>query len=80
MYGASIATPRSRFGGASTVKPWLCSSVATAFQLDASAQAPWTRTIVGFGICFSLRLSELAVPIHPTDGVARARGHRVARR
>ena len=50
MYGASIAAPRSRFGGVSTVKPWLCSSVATAFQLDPSAQAPWTRTIVGFGM------------------------------
>src|SRR5690242_19140994 len=58
MYGASIATARRRFGGARTVNPWLCSPVATAFQLDASAQAPWTRTMVGFGICSPLRLSE----------------------
>ena len=50
MYGASIGTARSRFGGASTVKPWLWSSDATAFQLDASAHAPWTRTMVGFGM------------------------------
>jgi hypothetical protein len=48
-YAASAATPRSRFGGARTVKSWLCSPAATAFQLDASAHAPWTRTIVGFG-------------------------------
>jgi hypothetical protein len=55
MYGASIATARSRFGGASTVKPWLWSSDATAFQLDASAHAPWTRTMVGFGTELSSR-------------------------
>ena len=45
-----VAAPRSRFGGAKTVKSWLRSSDATAFQLDPSAQAPWTRTIVGFGM------------------------------
>src|SRR6478752_4395494 len=54
MYGASIATDRSRLVGARTVKPWLCSSVATAFQLEASAHAPWTRTIVGFDIVRTL--------------------------
>src|SRR3984957_19306535 len=52
-YGASIATARSRLGGVSTVKPWLCNSDATAFQLEPSAHAPWTRTIVGFGIFVS---------------------------
>jgi hypothetical protein len=50
MYAASPATPRSRFGGAKTVKPRPRRPVATAFQLDASAQAPWTRTMVGCGI------------------------------
>jgi hypothetical protein len=30
--------------------PRIWSSVDTAFQLDPSAQAPWTRTIVGFGV------------------------------
>src|SRR6188472_3441257 len=50
MYGASTETERSRFGGARTVKPWLWSSVATGFQLDASAHAPWTRTMVGCGM------------------------------
>src|ERR1700733_10659719 len=52
-YGASIATARSRLGGVSTVKPWLRSSEATAFQLEPSAHAPWTRTIVGFGMSVS---------------------------
>ena len=49
-YGASVATPRSRFGGVRTVNPWPCSSDETAFQLEPSAQAPWTSTIVGFGM------------------------------
>src|SRR4051794_33858514 len=58
MYAESVATPRSRFGGPKTVKPWLCSSDATAFQLDASAHAPCTRTIVGLGMSVSLASSE----------------------
>ena len=53
-YAASPATPCNRFGGVSTVKPWACSSVDTAFQLEPSAQAPWTRTIVGFGMASSI--------------------------
>src|ERR1700750_2570445 len=57
MYGASIATARSRFVGARTVNPWPWSSDATAFQLDASAQAPWTRTMVGFGIWCLLQVA-----------------------
>jgi hypothetical protein len=60
MYAPSVATPRSRFGGAKTVKPWFCSSDATEFQLDPSAHAPCTRTIVGFGMSVSPRsVSEL---------------------
>jgi hypothetical protein len=49
-YGASVVTPRRRFGGVRTVKPWPCSSVETPFQLEPSAQAPCTSTIVGFAI------------------------------
>ena len=44
-----MPTPRSRFGGVNTGKPWLRSADATAFQLDPSAHAPCTNTIVGFG-------------------------------
>src|SRR4051794_24726803 len=54
MYGASIGTDRRRLGGASTAYPSLCSAEATAFQLEASAQAPWTRTIVGLVIATTL--------------------------
>ena len=61
-YSASDATPCSRFGGARTVKPWPCRSVATAFQLDASAHAPWTRTIVGFGICATYSVTARCRP------------------
>ena len=39
--------PRSGFGGAVTVRPFACSRSITPFQLDASAKAPWTRTMVG---------------------------------
>ena len=51
-----------RLGGVRTVKPWLWSSTETAFQLDPSAQAPWTRTMVGFDmLCsFELRFSSVA--------------------
>jgi hypothetical protein len=36
-----------------TGKPWLRSAAATAFQLDPSAHAPCTRTMVGFGTSVS---------------------------
>src|SRR5215475_6481041 len=58
MYGASIETPRNRFVGANTVKASLCRCEATAFQLEASAHAPWTRTIVGLGMSYSIRSSD----------------------
>jgi hypothetical protein len=58
MYGASIETPRNRFVGANTVKSSFCRCDATAFQLEASAHAPWTRTIVGLGISYSIGSSE----------------------
>src|SRR3954468_10415424 len=79
MYGASTATERSRLGGASTMNPCPWSSDATAFQLDASAQAPWTRTIVGFGMWFprgcsgrdAARATLLVVPLgQPERGAA----------
>ena len=38
--GGVAATPRSRFGGVRTVKPWPAGRSRPAFQLDASAQAP----------------------------------------
>src|SRR6478736_5023605 len=47
MTAASAPTPRSVFGRATTVRPLAWSRVMTPVQLDASAQAPWTRTIVG---------------------------------
>src|SRR6516162_5319094 len=47
---ASKATPRSGFGGASTVWPALSSSRITPANPDASAKAPWTRTTVGPGM------------------------------
>ena len=50
MYGGVGRHPAQQVRRGKTVKPWLCSSEATAFQLDPSAHAPWTRTIVGFGI------------------------------
>src|SRR5215472_3776259 len=55
---ASKATPRSGFGGASTVWPALSSSRITPPNPDASAKAPWTRTTVGPGMGFSSRLER----------------------
>src|SRR4051812_34204927 len=40
--------PRSGFGGATTVQPCRCSRSTTPFQLEASAKAPCTRTMVGW--------------------------------
>ena len=39
--------PRSKFVGVKMVKPWPLNPDATAFQLEPSAHAPCTRTIVG---------------------------------
>jgi hypothetical protein len=47
MLAASAVRLRSGFGGAKTVYPPASNWGITAFQLDASAQAPCTRTIVG---------------------------------
>jgi hypothetical protein len=58
MYAASIETPRNRFVGANTVKSSFCRCDTTAFQLEASAHAPWTRTIVGLGMSYSIGSSE----------------------
>src|SRR3954452_14616537 len=44
MYAESAAIPRSGFAGAVTGTPLACSRAITPFQLDASANAPWTRT------------------------------------
>ena len=38
--------PRSGFAGAMTLTPFACSRSITPFQLDASANAPWTSTTV----------------------------------
>jgi hypothetical protein len=47
MYAASAATPRSGLGGAATFGPPPSSSAMTPAQLELSAQAPWTKTMVG---------------------------------
>ena len=47
MTAASAATPRSVFGSATTEWPAAWRRWITPVQLEASAQAPWTRTIVG---------------------------------
>src|SRR6266851_9282688 len=49
MYAESLATPRSGFAGARTVYPRSCRRVMTPLQPEASAKAPWIRTIVGLG-------------------------------
>src|ERR1700722_15663120 len=46
-YAASVPTPRSRFGGATTSTPAALSTAMTPFQLEASTKAPWTSTTVG---------------------------------
>src|SRR4029453_19365083 len=56
IYGASIETPRNRLVGARTVKSSLWRGDVTAFQLEASAHAPWTRTIVGLGMFLPYRV------------------------
>src|SRR5882757_1961294 len=38
-----------RLAGASTVQPWSSRRVMTPAQPEASAKAPWTRTMVGLG-------------------------------
>src|SRR5215510_13930501 len=48
-YAASPDRDRSGLGIARTTYPSSWSREATLLQLDASAQAPCTRTIVGFG-------------------------------
>src|SRR5919112_6575599 len=47
-YCASVATDRSGFATAMTTCPAACSGVMIAFQLDDSAKAPCTRTMVGY--------------------------------
>src|SRR5713101_1060264 len=52
-----LATPRSGFTGARTVYPRSCSRAVTPLQPEASAKAPWIRTIVGFGPLSSCALN-----------------------
>src|ERR687890_785814 len=47
-YAASPDSDRSGLATAATVYPSLCSGATTLLQLEASAQAPCTRTITGF--------------------------------
>ena len=49
-----MTTPRSGLGAASTVYPSACSCSTTAFQLELSAHAPCTSTIVGLGALVAL--------------------------
>src|SRR6266851_9700489 len=49
MYAESVGTPRRGFAGASTVYPRSSSRVMTPPQPEASAKAPWIRTMVGLG-------------------------------
>src|SRR5215813_6032378 len=48
MTAASASRPRSVFGSARTSYPSLSRRSTTPFQLEESAQAPWTSKIVGF--------------------------------
>src|SRR5882672_4714927 len=48
-YAASVWSPRNGLAGATTEYPRSSSRWATAFQLDASAQPPWTSTTVALG-------------------------------
>src|SRR3954451_9886286 len=57
MYAASLASPRSGFGGARTGRLRACNALTTGVQNDASAKPPWTRTTVGL-----LMLSVIAPP------------------
>jgi hypothetical protein len=55
-YGASVVTPRRKFGGVRTVKPWPCSSVETAFQPARRVPEPVAR--------FSRFQSRAALPLN----------------
>jgi hypothetical protein len=50
MYAESLEIPRSGLAGAVTSTPFVCSRSITPFQLEASANAPCTRTTVGAAI------------------------------
>src|SRR3954452_8205480 len=60
MYAESAAIPRSGFAGAVTGTPLACSRSITPFQLDASANAPWTSTTVGR---LGLVVSDMLAPL-----------------
>src|SRR5437763_978699 len=49
-YSASPASDRRGLAGAITGKPARWSRSTTPFHPDESAQAPWTSTMVGFGV------------------------------
>src|SRR6476659_3228668 len=70
-YGASVVTPRRRFGGVRTVKPWPCSSAETAFQLEPSAQAPWTSTMLGV-------VAGMVVTAPSFEGLGHFPGHQLS--
>src|SRR6187402_2434221 len=57
---ASAFTLRSSLGAATTVYPSLCNWPITPFQLDESAKAPWTRTMVGFSAAKAAGLMAMA--------------------
>src|SRR5580658_8197200 len=77
---ASEERLRSGFGGATTVSPALSSSRITPAKPDASANAPWMRTIVGSLIGFScLRLESDAASVGPARAVRHRQLHRLGR-
>src|SRR3954452_7017931 len=49
MCAASLEGPRSGLAGATTVKPRCWRRLVTAANPEASANAPWTSTMVGWG-------------------------------
>src|SRR5271156_457059 len=51
MTAASASRPRSVFGSALTSYPSFSRRSTTPFQLDESAQAPWTSRMVGLVVC-----------------------------
>src|SRR3954453_6218161 len=61
--------PRSGLGGATTVQPSRWRRSTTPFQLEASAKAPCTRTIVGEVVVDSDGCTEESMGKAPIQGV-----------
>src|SRR4051795_8959852 len=61
--------PRSGLGGATTVQPFRWRRSTTPFQLEASAKAPCTRTIVGEVVVDSDGCTGASMGKAPIQGV-----------